>query len=202
MVFIVTSDRLNKLWQADVKAVMNFRFYKISEYLLTTRWTVSFPLTAPIHAAVRQFSAALLINCYRANVEFKFNSASCYKNSQYFAQVEMLFWTDCVGFPQASLFNVLLLYFSWLQTDAIHKSYYNFVIQGFKTDALIGYVLSEAWQRNSNFKGLIIPRHRWEDNIKMDLLEIWCGSMDWIELAQDRDWWRAIETAVMYNRVP
>jgi hypothetical protein len=31
------------------------------------------------------------------------------------------------------------------------------------------------------------PRHRWEDNIKMDLKEVGCGGMDWIELAQDRD---------------
>ena len=31
------------------------------------------------------------------------------------------------------------------------------------------------------------PRHRWEDNIKMDLQEVGCGGMDWIELAQDRD---------------
>ena len=34
------------------------------------------------------------------------------------------------------------------------------------------------------------PRRRWEDNIKMDLQEIGCGGMDWIELAQDRDTWR------------
>ena len=33
-------------------------------------------------------------------------------------------------------------------------------------------------------------RHRWEDKIKMDLQEVGCGSMDWMELAQDRDWWR------------
>jgi hypothetical protein len=33
------------------------------------------------------------------------------------------------------------------------------------------------------------PRHRWEDNIKMDLQEVGCGSKDWIELAQDRDRW-------------
>jgi hypothetical protein len=31
------------------------------------------------------------------------------------------------------------------------------------------------------------PRHRWEDNIKVDLQEVGCGGMDWIELAQDRD---------------
>ena len=34
-------------------------------------------------------------------------------------------------------------------------------------------------------------RRRWEDNIKMDLHELRCGVMDWIELAQDRDRWRA-----------
>jgi len=32
-----------------------------------------------------------------------------------------------------------------------------------------------------------IPRHRWEDNIKMDLQEVGCGGMDWIDLSQDRD---------------
>jgi len=41
------------------------------------------------------------------------------------------------------------------------------------------------------------PRLRWEDNIKMDLQEVGCGSMDWIELAQDRDRWRALDDAVM-----
>jgi len=42
-----------------------------------------------------------------------------------------------------------------------------------------------------------IPRHRWEDNIKMDLQEVGCEGMDWIELVQDRDRWRAAEKAVM-----
>ena len=41
------------------------------------------------------------------------------------------------------------------------------------------------------------PRRRWEDSIKMDLQEVGCGSMDWIELAQDRDRWRALVIAVM-----
>jgi hypothetical protein len=46
------------------------------------------------------------------------------------------------------------------------------------------------------------PRHRWEDNIKMDLQEGRCGGIDWIELAQDRDRWRALVNAVMNLRVP
>ena len=46
------------------------------------------------------------------------------------------------------------------------------------------------------------PRRRWEDNIKMDLQEVGCGYMDWIELAQDRDRWRELVNAVMNLRVP
>ena len=49
---------------------------------------------------------------------------------------------------------------------------------------------------------LRIPRSRWEDNIKMDLKELGCGGMDWIELAEDRDRWRALVNAVMNLRVP
>ena len=46
------------------------------------------------------------------------------------------------------------------------------------------------------------PRRRWEDNIEMDVLEVVCEGVDWIELPQDRDRWRALVNAVMNLRVP
>jgi len=46
------------------------------------------------------------------------------------------------------------------------------------------------------------PRRRWEDDIKMDLMEVGCGGMDWIGLAQDRDSWRALVNAVMNHLGP
>jgi hypothetical protein len=46
------------------------------------------------------------------------------------------------------------------------------------------------------------PRRRWEDNIKMDLREIWFGDVDWIHLVQDRDRWRAPVNTVMNLRIP
>jgi hypothetical protein len=45
-------------------------------------------------------------------------------------------------------------------------------------------------------------RHRWENNIKMDLQEVRCGDIAWIDLAQDRDKWRALVIPVMSLRVP
>ena len=47
-----------------------------------------------------------------------------------------------------------------------------------------------------------IPRHGWEENIKVDLQEVGCGCVDWIELAQDRDKWRALINAVINLRAP
>jgi len=46
------------------------------------------------------------------------------------------------------------------------------------------------------------PRRRWVDNIRMDLQEVGCGYMEWIGLAQDRDRWQTLMSAVMNIRVP
>ena len=46
------------------------------------------------------------------------------------------------------------------------------------------------------------PRRRWQDNIKMDLQEVMWRGMDWIDVGQDRDRWRALVSAVMNLRVP
>jgi len=46
------------------------------------------------------------------------------------------------------------------------------------------------------------PRRRWVDNVRTDLQEVGCAYMDWIGLAQDRDRWRALVSAVMNLRVP
>jgi len=41
------------------------------------------------------------------------------------------------------------------------------------------------------------PRHRWEDNIKLGLQKVGCGGMEWVELAEDRDRWRALVNTVI-----
>jgi len=46
------------------------------------------------------------------------------------------------------------------------------------------------------------PRRRWKDNIEMDLQEVGCRGINWIDMAQDRDRWRAFVNAVMNLRVP
>jgi hypothetical protein len=67
-----------------------------------------------------------------------------------------------------------------------------------------------AWERNV-YRVLIVkpegkrplgrPRRRWEDGIRMALREIGWGNVDWIQLAQDRDQWRALVNTVMNLRV-
>jgi hypothetical protein len=58
------------------------------------------------------------------------------------------------------------------------------------------------WGNLGEKRPLARPRRIWEDNIKMDLQEVGCGVMDWIELAQDRDTWWALVNAVMNFRIP
>jgi hypothetical protein len=49
---------------------------------------------------------------------------------------------------------------------------------------------------------LVRPRRRWVDNIRMDLVEVGRGDVDWIGLAQDRNRWRALVSSVLNLRVP
>jgi hypothetical protein len=74
-----------------------------------------------------------------------------------------------------------------------------------------GYVIRIGEKRNAyrlfvwkseGKRPLARPRRRWVDSIKMDLLEIGWGAVDWIGLTQNRDKWRALVNAVMNLRVP
>ena len=57
------------------------------------------------------------------------------------------------------------------------------------------------WGKPEGKRPLGGPRHIWEDNIKIDLQEVGSGDMDWIELARDRDSWRALVNVIMTLRV-
>ena len=63
-----------------------------------------------------------------------------------------------------------------------------------------GEVCTRFWWEKP--KGKRRPRRRWEDNIKMDLEEVGRGCGDWMELAQDRERWRAFVSTVMNFQVP
>jgi len=57
------------------------------------------------------------------------------------------------------------------------------------------------WEKPEGQRPLGRSRCRWEDNIRMDLHNVGCGGMDWIELTQDRDRWCASVNTVMFLRV-
>ena len=63
----------------------------------------------------------------------------------------------------------------------------------------MGRVLMGKWEGR---RSLGRPRNRWVDNIRNDIQEEGCAYMDWIGLAQDRDRWRTLVSAVMNLRVP
>jgi len=65
-----------------------------------------------------------------------------------------------------------------------------------------GRGMSGVWWGNLKEIPLGRPRRRWEDNIQMDLQEVGCRGVNWIELAQNRDRWRALVNAVMNLWVP
>ena len=87
------------------------------------------------------------------------------------------------------------------------------VVQGIKSRRMrwVGHV-ARMGERRDVYRVLVgnpegkrpfgSPRRRWEDNSKMDLQEVRCGGMDWIELAEYRGRWRALVNAVMNLRVP
>jgi len=57
------------------------------------------------------------------------------------------------------------------------------------------------WGKPEGKRPLGRPRHRWEDNIKVDLQKVVFEGMGWLDLAQDRDRWQALGNMLM-NRVP
>jgi hypothetical protein len=70
------------------------------------------------------------------------------------------------------------------------------------TNILVNALISHRSNNKERKRPLGRPRRRWVDNIKMDLLEIGWGGVDWIGLAQDRDKCRDLVNAVMKLRVP
>ena len=65
-----------------------------------------------------------------------------------------------------------------------------------------GWRCTGSWWETGRKETTGEPRRRWVDNVRMDLQEVGCGYMDWIGLAQVRDSWRTLVSAVMNLRDP
>jgi len=85
------------------------------------------------------------------------------------------------GFIISTLFNILVLQYQEGEERGVYR-----------------FLVGEPEGR----RPLGRPRRRWVDNIRLDIQEVGCGYMDWIGLAQNRDRWRTLVSAVMNLRVP
>jgi hypothetical protein len=117
--------------------------------------------------------------------------------------------TSAVCFSMGQMACCISLIRRGVRTGAIRK--FNIVLYNFLEDGL-GRTCSTNGEKKNAYKILVgkpegkrplgRPSHRWVDNLKMDLSEIGCFGMDWIDLAQDRDQWRALVNTVLNLRVP
>jgi hypothetical protein len=72
----------------------------------------------------------------------------------------------------------------------------------FNVFVLINFIVDNLFHIGYWWESKRRPRRRWVDNIKMDLRKVGWDGRDWIDLAQDRDRWRALVNTVMNLRVP
>jgi hypothetical protein len=103
----------------------------------------------------------------------------------------IVFWRKKSSYEQASNFD-------WLPRQSCLNLRMKIIVNDIWG---IREAYSGFWWGNLRERDHLGDRHRWEDNIKMDLQEVGCGGMDWIELAQDGDRWQALVNAVMNLRV-
>jgi hypothetical protein len=116
----------------------------------------------------------------------------------------------------SNYYLILVVVGGWrkLHNEELHNLYCSSsIIRNIKSRRMrwAGYIARMGEKRNAyrilvgkpeGKRPLGRPRRRWDDNIRMDLREIGWGGVDWIDLAQDRDQWRALVNTVMNFRVP